>query len=404
MRILMVTASLPYPPASGGALRTYGILRGLHEAGHKITLLSFHDGEISPEATPLANYCQSIHTLPPPQRTSKDRLRDLLLSNEPDIAKRLYSDAFSWQLRAMLAENNYDLVQFEGIEIAPYLPLIRQHTQARLCYDAFNAEAELQRIIFHIDRKEMRRWPAALYSRMQVGRIARFEKQLCQTADLVLAVSQEDAAILQTMSNGKPLHIVPNGIFTEQYTETTSSVTLGEYAIVFTGKMDYRPNVDAMLWFTEEILPLIRNKVPQATLTIVGQKPHPRLSALQKQKHITITGWVESVKPYLKAAKVYVAPLRMGSGTRLKILEAMASECAVVATSTAAAGLNAELKSALVLADRAQDVAQSTVRLLQNPEHRQTLGRNAQIAVRKHYDWSALIPRLIAAYKDIGLE
>ncbi|PJF20654.1 MAG: glycosyl transferase family 1, partial [Phototrophicales bacterium] len=234
--------------------------------------------------------------------------------------------------------------------------------------------------------------------------IARFEKQLCQTADLVLAVSQEDAAILQTMSNGKPLHIVPNGIFTEQYTETTSSVTLGEYAIVFTGKMDYRPNVDAMLWFTEEILPLIRNKVPQATLTIVGQKPHPRLSALQKQKHITITGWVESVKPYLKAAKVYVAPLRMGSGTRLKILEAMASECAVVATSTAAAGLNAELKSALVLADRAQDVAQSTVRLLQNPEHRQTLGRNAQIAVRKHYDWSALIPRLIAAYKDIGLE
>src|SRR5690606_23656791 len=114
---------------------------------------------------------------------------------------------------------------------------------------------------------------------------------------------------------------------------------LGPCALIFTGKMDYRPNVDAMLWFASDILPQVRSIMPDVRLYVVGQKPHPRLEVLRDHDHIVLTGWVPEVTPYLHAAAVYIAPLRMGSGTRLKILEAMAAGCAIVATTLAAAGL-----------------------------------------------------------------
>jgi polysaccharide biosynthesis protein PslH len=168
--------------------------------------------------------------------------------------------------------------------------------------------------------------------------------------------------------------------------------------------MDYRPNVDAMLWFASAILPLIQPHVLDVHLTIVGQKPHPRLEALRDQNNITLTGWIPAVQPYLHAASLYIAPLRMGSGTRLKILEAMASGCAVVATSTAASGLLPEVKQALVITDTEREFADAVVSLLQNPAQRRELGQAAQTVIKQFYDWSVIIPRLLTVYREIGLE
>jgi glycosyltransferase involved in cell wall biosynthesis len=150
-----------------------------------------------------------------------------------------------------------------------------------------------------------------------------------------------------------------------------------------------------MLWFTEAILP----RLPDAHLTIVGQKPHARLAHLRELPNVTITGWVDSVLPYLQAADVYVAPLRMGSGTRLKLLEAMAAGCAIVATSTASAGLTAEARAAMRIAEGAGAFAAAIRTLLNNPAEREQLRADAQQQVRATYDWSALIPRLLAAYE-----
>jgi glycosyltransferase involved in cell wall biosynthesis len=167
--------------------------------------------------------------------------------------------------------------------------------------------------------------------------------------------------------------------------------------------MDYRPNIDAMLWFGNDILPQIHQHIPNTLLYIVGQKPHPRLDTLRDKEHIKITGWVAEVQPYFNAADVYVAPLRMGSGTRLKILQAMASGCAVVATSTAASGLLANGQQAMIIANDESDTKQAIVGLLQNREARDVLGASAREFARKYYDWTALIPDLLAAYEEIGL-
>ena len=167
--------------------------------------------------------------------------------------------------------------------------------------------------------------------------------------------------------------------------------------------MDYRPNVDAALWLVNEILPLIRHRVPDVTVTLVGQQPSPRLDALRTIAGITITGRVESVVPYLSAAAAYVAPLRMGSGTRLKLLEAMAAGSPIIATTTAAAGLMPDAKVAMLIADGAAPFAEAVIGLLTSPDKRAEMVSAGKVAVRAHYDWPATAPALLNIYKEHGL-
>ncbi|MCC6804782.1 MAG: glycosyltransferase [Anaerolineae bacterium] len=406
MQILLLTPALPYPPHQGGALRNFGILHGLHHAGHAMSLLSFHDGGngVSEIPEPLRDACARVEIVAPPARTPVHRLRDLLLSGQPDLARRLEAPAFRERLRAMLQQTNFDLIQFEGLEMAIYLPLVRQlQPGAKLIYDAHNAEYALQQVIANVEGGSTSRLPNALYSRIQAQRIARFERAICGQADAVIAVSPEDADALRGFRADHRIHVLSNGIFCDDYAEPSQAVELGDAVLVFTGKMDYRPNVDAMQWFSEAVLPLIRAERPDARLYIVGQKPHTSLQPLREDEHVEVTGWVVQVQPFLHAAQVYVAPLRMGSGTRLKILEAMAAGCAVVATSIAVAGLEREAREALIVADTETTFAQSVVSLLNDANQRRALGKDAKRIVRKYYDWSALIPCLIDIYRDVGL-
>ncbi|GAB4509245.1 MAG: glycosyltransferase [Anaerolineae bacterium] len=413
MRILIVTMSLPYPPTSGGAIRVHGITQGLLNAGHQVTLMTFHPGQHVPVPSQLQ--LELVNTAPP-ARSTIERLRDLALSSEPDIARRFYSPEFENHLRQLLKTQLFDVIQFEGIEAVCYLPAAKAaQPSARLVFDTFNAEYALQQGIFDIDRKNLRRIPAAVYSGLQVGRISKFEREMCRMADAVIAVSDEDADLLRDFREDRRVYVVPNGIWVENYSQTIDEdeddeptlvgqpMPVARDTLVFTGKMDYRPNVDAMLWFAEAVFPQVKQAVPNVYLYIVGQQPSPRLDYLKSMKGINITGRVESVLPYLQTASVYVAPLRMGSGTRLKLLEAMASSCPIVATSTASAGLNDEIKQAMMIADTPEQMAEAIITLLKTPERRQALRQNARHLVTQFYDWPVLIPRLLAAYDMLGV-
>ncbi len=399
MDILFITTSLPYPPNTGGAIRAHGIIEGLRLAGHRITLLCFHEGDIP------ANLGITIHTIRTPHRSKWDRLKTLLFTRQADISKRLYSDLFAQKLISLLSSYRYDLIQFEGIEAGCYLPIAKHHQpSAKLIFDTFNAEYMLQRNIFEIDRQNPKRLPMAIYSYLQIGRIKRYEKHLCALADAVIAVSEEDAVLLRPLSSTDKIHVVSSGIWVNHYAQNPTLIGLSHPALVFTGKMDYRPNVDAMVWFVEDILPLIQQKIADVHLYIVGQQPHARLEGFKNHPNITITGKVNSVLPYLYEADVYIAPLRMGSGTRLKLLEAMACGCAIICTPIAASGLSEKVKSGLILADTPSDMAQHIVNLLDNPEKRTTMGASAKNHVATTYDWSAILPDILAIYTRLGLK
>jgi glycosyltransferase involved in cell wall biosynthesis len=405
MRLLMLTNGLLYPPQSGGALRAYGILHSLRQANHEVALLSFDHAGSSTSRSILTDLCQSVHSVPPPTRSTSARLRHLLTSGQPDIVQRMDSEPLRSILVQLTQTQDFDAIQFEGLEMATYLPFVRAlGLRARLIYDAFNAEFALQQVIASIDAltRSPRGLASALYSRIQAARIYAYERSICQLADAVIAVSDEDAALLQPLRDDRPLTVVPSGIFSASYS-STSPLDLGSAALVFSGKMDYRPNIDAVVWFVNDLLPRITSTVPQARFYIVGQQPTEAVNALAANPNVSVIGAVAEMPPYLSGASVYVAPLRMGSGTRLKLLEAMACGCAIVATSIAAAGLEGSARSTMCIRDESADFADAVTDLLTNADRRTRLGRDARRAVRDHYDWHVLMPRLLKVYEDIGL-
>lgn len=391
LKCLIITAELPYPPASGGSLRVWGLLRGLHAAGYELTIVCCQHGEVLP---PLAQLTRVV-TVPVAPRRPIQRLITLAASTQPDIAARLYDERVLQCVVDLLSTEDFDLVQVEGIETACYLePLRRRFPSLKLVFDTFNAEAVMQRTIAQIDSQSLRRWPRALYSYVQSRRIAAYERHLCQQADLVVAVSEEDRAHLAAYGARTPLIVVPSGITVNEYALPTQP--RDDHLIVFTGKMDYRPNVDAVEWLVRDILP----HVPQAQLKIVGQQPTERVRALASER-VEITGRVPQVQPYLQAAAIYAAPLRMGSGTRLKLLEAMACGCAIVATPLAASGLTSDVGKVMRIAEDANEFAATVQSLLADPQERARLSSAARHYVEQHYDWSVIVPRLLATHQEL---
>jgi len=401
MDILFLTPQLPYPPHQGTALRNWGLIAHLAPR-HRVGLLSFlAPGQDPHPAPPLAAACTSIETVPQPTRPLARRLRDLALTPLPDMALRLESPLFRARLADWLAHQPFDVVHIEGIELAPYLDLLEKTTPRPLIlFDDHNCEYLLQKRAFLTDLTNPLRWHGAAYSFIQWRRLQRYEAHVCRRADRVVAVSQADAAALQALLPELDPLVIPNGIEIAAYPPNLPPAPgMGAAALVFTGKMDFRPNVDAVLWFARQVLPRVRQKAPQAHLWVVGQRPHRRLAPLQKDPAVTVTGWVEDTRPYIAGAAVYVAPLRMGGGTRLKLLEAMAMGKAVVATRLGAEGFPVTNGQELLLADTPEAFADAVVALLQNPDRRTSLGQAARRFVQTGYDWPVLIPRLEVAYR-----
>ncbi|MCA9971734.1 MAG: glycosyltransferase, partial [Anaerolineales bacterium] len=296
------------------------------------------------------------------------------------------------------------IVQVEGIELARTMAIVRAVSpRSQIVFDDHNAETELQRRNMLTDLRQPRRWVAATYSWVQVQRLRRFERWACQTADAVTAVSATDAAHLATLmpEPPPPITVIPNCIDVEAYqVAAAGAVPETRFDLVFVGKMDYRPNVDAVLWFADAVWPGIRARRPAATWAIVGQKPHARLERLRGVPGITLTGWVERVQPYLAGAAVVLMPFRVGSGTRLKLLEAMAAGRALVSTPIGAEGYPAAHGRELLLAETAAEMEAAVLHLLDDPAARARLGAAAvQFAAR--YDWRRVIPAFDAVYADV---
>ena len=400
-RILLLTPQLPYPPQQGTSLRNFHLLRALAQR-HDVTLLSFAERDRAADTTRLAELARVLPPIAVPERTTGQRLRGLLTSRAPDMARRLHSAALAAALADALRDEVFDVVQIEGIELAWTMPLIREIAPGtRIVLDCHNAETELQRRALHADRRQPRRWPAAVYSAAQVGRLARFEREALRAADAIIAVSEEDRRQLMALAEpAKPIAVIPNVVAVDDYQWAGQVPDEARFDLVFTGKMDYRPNVDGVLWFAEAIWPLVRQARPATTWAIVGQRPHTRLAALGDAPGITLTGRVDQVQPYLAGAGVYVLPLRIGSGTRLKLIEAMAAGCAVVSTTIGAEGFALESGREAIVADTPEAFAAAVRALLDDPARRVALGERARVFAAQ-YDWQRVGPLLDEVYDEL---
>ncbi len=410
MRILFLTPQFPYPPHKGTTMRNYYLIANL-AARHEIDLLTVVESEDElRHSNPLSALCRRIEGVAVPKRSLARRAADTLLSPWPDMGLRLWSPALAAKLNTWLADGDYQVVQVEGIELARYVLQERgskkQHAIRRrstqYVFDDHNCEYLLQQRTFETDVGHPQRWMGAAYSFAQWRKLRAFEASICRVADRILAVSDADAAALKRLAPKLDVTVVPNGIDMDGYATPTPQLPppshrRGDADLVFTGTMDFRPNVDAALWFAQEVLPLIRQEEPGARFVIVGQKPHRRLDALRGRDDVTLTGRVDDTRPYIAQAAVYVVPLRMGGGTRFKILEAAAMSKAMVSTSLGCEGFAVENERQLVIADSPRQFADAVIALLRDPARRDRLGASAR-ALANVYDWKNIIPRMESVY------
>ncbi len=404
VRLLFLTPQMPYPPHKGTAIRNYNLIAGL-AARHAIDLLTFADAESAAigAASPLADVCRRIGAIPTPARSAARRALTTLLSPWPDMALRLRSPRFADRLALWLRERDYAIVQIEGIEMAQYgMQAQGLAPHVRRVFDDHNAEWLLQRRTYEAER-QLKGWSAgAIYSLIQTSKLKRYERAVCRSADHVLAVSDADAAAIRWLDPSRPIAVVTNGVDTAHYRPgAVTPIGFGAPALVFSGTMNFRPNVDGVLWFADRVLPKVRTSIPAAEFVVVGQQPHARLSSLRGRAGIRITGAVDDVRPYLAGAAVCVVPLRMGGGTRLKALEAMAIGAPVVSTSMGLDGFDVENGCEAVIADDPDRFAAEVVGVIRDADRRRALAERGRQFVEAKYDWKQIVPRLEEVYESL---
>jgi glycosyltransferase involved in cell wall biosynthesis len=296
-------------------------------------------------------------------------------------------------LDALLAEEQYDAVVFESVVMAGY----RLPAGVKRVIDQHNLEYEVMQRTAQLETRRLRKW----YSGQEYRLMRQTELARCQEADLVLVTSQREQATLKHLLPAQTIEVVSNGVDLAAFTQE-APVQEVPHQLILTGTMDYYPNTQGAIFFAEQCWPLIRAQMPDATWQIVGRNPPPEVQRLAHLPGVTVTGWVSDVRPYLAASAVALAPLLVGGGTRLKILEALAMQKAVVSTSLGCEGLTVETGKHLLVEDQPERLAEAVITLLKEPERRRALGSAGRALVEELYSWERCGEQLLRALERIS--
>jgi glycosyltransferase involved in cell wall biosynthesis len=256
-----------------------------------------------------------------------------------------------------------------------------------------NVEAEIWRRHYEVQRHPAKR----VYLQRQWRKMQRFERDACRRVDSVIAVSDADARMMERDYGVAKVHDIPTGVDIDFF-KPSNNASPRPNSLVFTGSMDWLPNEDAMRFFTDDVLPIVKQRIPDIHLTIVGRNPYPSLLELAKRNPaLTVTGRVDDVRPYMQNAVAFIVPIRIGGGTRLKIYEAMAMEKPVISTTIGAEGLPVRDGEELLIADDAESFAEAVVKVLRDSDLASQLGESAAQLVRRNFGW----PGVAAMFADL---
>jgi glycosyltransferase involved in cell wall biosynthesis len=390
VKLLCVLPCVPFPSNTGGTLRTFHLLRAL-DAVFDVTVLAPDRGG---DAEGLRQLLRGRVVV---VKRSYRRLRELLgrahwaarglpMNYEPYASAEMRT-----ALSAVLEAGSFDVIHFDHLHAAQLLPLARRTApKARIVVDEHNVEAKVMERMIPCSPLEVR--PLLFW---HAKRVAALERNVIRAADAVLACSREDEGDLMRRGASR-VQVVPNGV-DFQWMQVTPAVERRD--VVFVGSMDWWPNSDAATRLMKDIWPLAAPKLPGARLAIVGRKPSDSLRQLAAPPDIVVTGTVECVKPHLAKAWATAIPLRAGSGTRLKILEAAAARVPLVTSKLAAEGLPLVDGKHALYAETPLEFAEALIRLNREPRLAANLAEAAR-TIAQQFDWSAIGAGLVRFYQS----
>jgi glycosyltransferase involved in cell wall biosynthesis len=392
LRMLFVSPEFPFPPFSGGCLRTLSLLRYLVER-FEIHFVTF--AEIPPdpkELQALRSLVAEVTILPLEvhhragvRRYARNIVRALRFV--PPLVDR-FSEAGVRPAVVKLLEGNVDWIWLEHLWLAPYVTGIRHPRTTVL--DVHNVESDFYRQLRHVSRNPLERLGYGIFEYAA----SRIERQHLAAFDRILAVSPDDRELLARNCAPEKIFIVPNAV--ELGPPPAADGGPG-HTLYFAGRLDYPPNREAVGWFYQQVWPLVRKQFPELRWNIVGACPELLGEELLRDPQTVLAGSVEKTEPYLHPSSLVVVPLSFGGGTRFKILEAWSAGKAVVSTAKGAAGLAAAHGENIWLANKPDEFADAVVRLLSDPELRARLGRRGWETVKERYSLECVDRSLDAA-------
>lgn len=384
MKILWVCPFYLHPTDRGAQIRTLGTLKELHKR-HEIHFAALNDPKNLEGPQRSSEYSSRHFSVEhsAPNRKSLGfilQLASSIANDMPLAVSRYASSKLKVQIDALVAAEHYDSIVCDFLASAPNLTSLGQCVLFQ-----HNVETTIwQR---HVDQSGSALKKA--FFQMQASKMEAYERLVCRKSKQVIAVSDIDALRMKRMFGVETVTSVPTGVDVGYFAPSGPATPISD--IVFCGSMDWLPNVDAVMYFLAEVLPLIRDRLPGATFTIAGRLPDTRvLKAVEGLAGVRVTGKVEDMRPYLWGSKISIVPIRIGGGTRLKIYECMAAGIPVVSTGVGAEGLRYKDGEDIVIADSPREFASACIRLLSDDAARCSIASNALRRAQRHLSWEAV--------------
>jgi len=388
MKLLFLSGWYPYPANNGSKLRIYNLLQGLAKQ-HEVTLITFRDQmETLEPAMELQAICREVRVVPwRPFNPSSRRARFGYFSVKPRMIADLYSNEMADHIKQALSSQHFDLIVASQAGMAMYshlfrgVPAILEELELGTFYDRYHLAHGWSRIRNGLTWMKHRSWLTSTLKDFRVCTVvSRHERQLAMKA----------------IPTFHPFKVIPNCVQLDEYRDFQASPQAN--TLIFSGSFGYQPNYEAMCWFLREVFPLIQRQIPGVHLTITGNHGD---RALPSHNNVTLTGYVDDVRPYITRSWASLAPIHYGGGTRLKILEAMALGIPVVATTKGAEGLDVRHNEHLLIADTPESYTAEVIHLLCEPGLRARLAKNAYNLMQQHYDWRMIIPEFVTLAEQV---
>jgi len=397
MKVLVIAESVP--SRIGGSVRQFGLIRELSQR-HEFSVVTYAHPVQLRDLDTLKQYVRRVEVIQLPEPVVENRSelywrlnawRHTLLDPYPLRGRYPLASEMRDKIDTLASEERFDIVHVNQAYLAKLLP----HTEAATMLDMADIASEYERLVMIAKTRIPQRFKAWLeWKKMQA-----LERKAVRQFDMCVTISEDDRAKLLKLVPDARVAVVTNGVDLDYFQPQLASPEGAN--LVFVGSMNYPPNVDAVLYFYRDILPLVRQHRPDVHLYVVGWGPPPKIMTLNDDPHVTVTGFVEDVRPYVAGSVLVVVPLRFGSGVRNKILEAWAMAKPVVSTSLGAEGLAVRPGENILLADEPKQFARSVLNLLDDRQQRVRLTQAGRRLVESRYAWSVIAPKLGEIYETL---
>jgi sugar transferase (PEP-CTERM/EpsH1 system associated) len=375
VKIVVISPRFPYPLEKGDKLRLYYHLRSLSNK-YEITLISLSDCEVSEASlSHIGSIVSKVHLFRLKKTGIFFRLFKGIFSKLPFQIHYFFDPSLKPRIESIIENENPDFIFNQLIRTAEYTKDLKYYKVIDYM-DSFSQGMK--------KRFDSSFFPGNLLYKIEYERVKRYEAEIFQYFDRHIIISDQDRQTFSDKIN-KSIAVKSNGVDTGYFSPTQHEK---EYELGFIGNMGYRPNVLAAIYLAKNILPLLKTEFPKIRLLIAGARPDRRVKALESES-VRVTGWMEDIRDAYSTTGIFVSPIFTGIGQQNKILEAMAMQIPVITTSSVNNPIGAQNEKEILLADNENEFVENIIRLLKNPEHAASLGRNGRKFVVSNYNWSS---------------